>query len=432
MRILFVIHDFLPRYIGGTEIYTFYLAKEFQNKGHEVRLFFRDYKPDYVFERQGTYDGLPFISASYPSRTYFSYAPARYAKEIVRSFSNLLDKFQPDIIHIQHLLGLTPDIVKIAKRRKIPIVFTLHDYWLICNQIRMFNKKKKICHRAKQFSCGFCNACDGFLPSYAIREKGRLMLGRLLKRPLKWSINLCILLISLGYHGFGFRKLTSKYIFNAVDFFISPSIFLRNMMIKHGLPERKILFSDNGIIKENALSSGDNARHPLVFAYIGGVSDEKGVPVLIDAFNDIDDAHLEIYGRGSKGYQNRIKNPKIKLNDAIFGQEKNMMFARIDVLVVPSIWFENSPLTIHEAFMFRKPVITSDIGGMAELVQDGVNGLHFKAGDAEDLRNKIRYLIAHPDQIRIMGARVPHVKSIQENAEELENIYREKLSGSLN
>lgn len=427
MKILFVIHNFLPRYIGGTELYTFYLAKELQKKGHEVKLFFRDYRSDYEFEREGMYDNLPYISVSCPSRTYFSYASKRNAKKIAHSFSNLLKKFQPDIIHIQHLVGLAVDIVEIAKRRKIPIVFTLHDYWLICNQIRMWNQNKKICHYAKQFNCGLCNAREGLLPFYSLSSKDTMMLGELVKRPLKFIFNFFILLVNVGYYWFGFRKLRSKYIFDAVDLFISPSRFLRNMMIEHGLPERKILFSDNGIIKEKNISLGDAVKNSLVFAYIGGISDEKGIPVLIDAFNNINDAQLEIYGAGAKTYQNRIKNSKIKLYGVVSGQAKNNMLARIDVLVVPSVWFENSPLTIHEAFMFGKPVITSNIGGMAELVQDGVNGLHFKVGDIDDLRNKIQFLIAHPEDISKMSAQTPHIKSIEENAIELENIYKARL-----
>lgn len=106
------------------------------------------------------------------------------------------------------------------------------------------------------------------------------------------------------------------------------------------------------------------------------------------------------------------------------------IMAEIDVLVVPSIWNENSPLTIHETFLSKTPIIATDIGGMAELVQDGINGLLFKTGSTRDLREKIERIIRHPDLIGGLSKNIRPVKTIEENAGEIERLYRELIAHS--
>ncbi|MCA9322432.1 MAG: glycosyltransferase, partial [Planctomycetes bacterium] len=105
------------------------------------------------------------------------------------------------------------------------------------------------------------------------------------------------------------------------------------------------------------------------------------------------------------------------------------VLAGIDVLVVPSLWFENSPLTIHEAWLAGIPVLASDRGGMAELVDDGVNGLHFRLGDADDLRAKIRRLIDDRQLVRQLSNRPGVVKNIRDDAVDMEARYRRLVLG---
>jgi len=120
----------------------------------------------------------------------------------------------------------------------------------------------------------------------------------------------------------------------------------------------------------------------------------------------------------------------IKFMGGYYVEEAHKIFSQLDVLVIPSIWYENSPLTIHEAFMAGVPVITSNIGGMAELVKHNNNGLLFKVGDSEDLYQTIMKVIENPELISQLSANVPSVKSIEENAEELEEIYKNLVGKS--
>lgn len=234
------------------------------------------------------------------------------------------------------------------------------------------------------------------------------------------------------YHLFYKREKAVRRVFKNIDLFISPSKFLRSKFIAYGLLQEKIIYCDNGM-NYNVLKNYHNRKRPtnhMIFAYIGSHQVEKGVPLLIEAFNGISDTQLRIYGSGGeKQYQGLIKNPNIHLMGRVEDDQKAEAFSEIDVLIVPSLWFENSPLTIHEAFMFGVPVITSNIGGMAELVEDGRTGLHFEVGNAEDLRRKIQFCIDSPAEVERMAQNIPKVKSIQENVQELEEIYSNLISG---
>jgi glycosyltransferase involved in cell wall biosynthesis len=108
-------------------------------------------------------------------------------------------------------------------------------------------------------------------------------------------------------------------------------------------------------------------------------------------------------------------------------QEIASIFQKIDVLVVPSLWPENSPLVIHEAFLTRTPVIASRIGGISEIVTDGVNGLLFNPGDVNELKEKMQYLIDNPDIIERLRANIPKTRSMEDNGREMEEIYADLL-----
>ena len=157
----------------------------------------------------------------------------------------------------------------------------------------------------------------------------------------------------------------------------------------------------------------------------------KGVHVLLEAFNKLtnSNAELRIYGdsRFAPNYYERLRlmatNSSIKFMDSFDNNRVYEILAETDVLVVPSIWYENSPLTIHEAALAGVPVIASNIGGMTELIERMKNGLLFQVEDANDLYEKMRLLIDNPRLIKELKGKAEEVKTIEENAKELEGIY---------
>ena len=217
-----------------------------------------------------------------------------------------------------------------------------------------------------------------------------------------------------------------------VDLFISPSAFLRDRFIAAGMvrPDQ-IIHSDNGFDLSPFAGVAHRPAAELRFGFVGTIAEYKGIHVMVEAMNGIRDAGVELQIWGDvetfQDYKARllpmIDNPAIRLMGRFANDRIAEVLAGIDVLIVPSLWFENSPLTIHEAWLAGIPVIASDRGGMAELVDDGGNGFHFRLGDADDLRRKMRLFIADRGLARRLGAKPGPVKPIADNAREIEAIY---------
>src|SRR3972149_12314365 len=424
MNILLVVHDFLPKHMAGTEIYTYNLARTLKDSGHEVSVYTREhgYFEEKLKEEDTQYEGIKVKTVYFNSlnkrlkllrKFYLDF----YNPFLEKHFNEHLDKTKPDIIHIQHLKGLSASFISVARKRKIPTILTLHDYWFMCSTIQLLTTSSK--------------RCSG--PLYGLKCP-RCLIPTL--NPLTvWGL--------YPFHSvlFFIRTNYLRRLLNKVDLIISPSNFLRKKFIEHGISEEKIIFSDYGMNTNlsklyKGISNNDNK---LRFTFIGSITPHKGVHVLIDAFNKLTDrsAELRVYGDSSYApdYYERLKlmatNSSIKFVGSFDNNRVYEILAETDVLVVPSIWYENSPLTIHEAAIAGVPVITSNIGGMAELIERMKNGLLFQVEDASDLHKKMKLLIDNPRLIGELKGRAREVKTIEENATELESIYSELLRKKL-
>jgi glycosyltransferase involved in cell wall biosynthesis len=203
--------------------------------------------------------------------------------------------------------------------------------------------------------------------------------------------------------------------------------------VEWGLPRRLLEFSDNGFELERFSGFRRSARQgPMVrFGFVGTFIPTKGVHVLLEAFSHVSspNARLLVFGRppsedpGAGQYVERLhrlaRDPRVALCGEFEPGQVAQAFARFDVLVIPSVWWENSPLTIHEAALTRTPVLASDIGGMAEYVQEGRNGLLFRCGDAVHLAQRMDELCAFPERLDTLTDVPFAVKSVAEHAGEL-------------
>jgi glycosyltransferase involved in cell wall biosynthesis len=232
-----------------------------------------------------------------------------------------------------------------------------------------------------------------------------------------------------------FFRTHTRRIFRDADLFLAPSEFLLRRYVSCGLPAHKIVHARNGMLRYPAVPRRKPACQ-IRFGYIGAIHVHKGIELLLDAFRGLGErATLQVFGSAfgspvSESYWRRIQDGQTP--GVIFrGDYENADIARIlaefDVVVVPSLWYENAPLTIQEAFMFGVPVITADKGGMAELVRDGINGLHFRLGDAADLREKMLHIIDHPEILDHLKCGIPEVTDIEEHAVQLRGHYEELL-----
>lgn len=442
MKILQVIHSFPPYNTAGSEVYTYNLSRELA-KRHKVFVFHRindPYKKEYELTNS-PYDGLLIYTINNTFRHCDSFEMTYKNNIIGEKFGLILDQIKPDIVHIQHLLYLSAKIIEEIKKRKIPMVFTLHDYWLICPQGQLFKNNIKLCNREDNSECINC-----ILHHLSIK-KHIFNTYCLLKKTIPECLFQVIKSIYLTYSKFVFlnkdkalflieeRIAYIKDICSKIDLLISPSQLLKRKFIKFGIPEDKITLLSYGFDLDFFKNLQKIPSDKLRFGFIGNLLPAKGVHILIQTFNKIrnDNVELRIYGRVSsyKGtlgnylrYLKKVTGSKnIKFMGGFACERIAETFSDIDVLVVPSIWYENSPLVIQEAFLSKTPVIASRIGGIPELISDGASGLLFNPGDVNDLQEKIQYLIDNPDIIEKLKENMPEVKSIEDNAKEIEEIY---------
>ncbi|MFQ5480763.1 MAG: glycosyltransferase family 4 protein [Thermodesulfobacteriota bacterium] len=456
MKILQVIHDFLPRHTAGSEVYTYKLSKELVKRGHEVSLFFTEAERgarQYTM-RQGIYDGLPYFEAIV-NRDYKDFTETYDNPEMDRLFAEVLEQTNPDIIHLQHLINHSMGYIDIAKKRSIPVVFTLHDYWLSCPLGgQRLTPDFSICHEIEHARCGRCVSRYS-KNSFVLRKLFKKISRRGPAQAAKSSPGAGLAAKSfLKVNGL-FESLTSKALIPAVqkreerilkatenvDLFISPSLFLKERFAEFGIPEEKILYSDNGfdVSAFAGKKTPPKKEKKIRFGYTGSIVPHKGVHVLVEAFSGLgkeynDKAELKIYGNLTwfPDYTARlraaVKGSEVRFMGAFEHKDISKVLSGIDVLVVPSIWFENSPLTIHEAFISGLPVITSNLGGMAELVRDGVSGFVFTTGEAASLREKMEMIIRDEKLLDRLIKGLPKVKTIADDADSMEKRYMRLIS----
>jgi glycosyltransferase involved in cell wall biosynthesis len=423
MKILQVAHYFTLYGMGGSEVYTYSLANALSRE-HDVRLFFTmpdDGGTEKILE--GNYKGIPYWALKKNPEIYDK-PFHEYSRWVEEAFAKVINEFKPDVIHFQHLVNLSLTLPLLAKKASIPCCFTLHDFWLLCPRTNFLNLEMELCN---SFSLAQCVDCTrNQIGYYPLFSEGLLPV-RLVKRNVKRLVNLkkrITAYLSLGL----WRAYWVRKIFKAVDVFIAPSQFLQKRFIMHGLSPQKILFIRHGFEKKMFEGIKKTSSPILRFAFIGTMRVHKGIHILIDAFNRITGPHeLKMYGRISPAVKEelskKIKNPHIQIMGELKEDDKQRAFSDMDVLILPSICYENCPIVINEAFIAKIPIITSNIGGMAELVSDSEGGLTFPVGDAEMLAVKIQMFIDDPQIGDLLSIKIPEVKSIEDHANEISRIY---------
>ena len=448
MRIVQVVHGLPPEYLGGTETYAAALAHELVRQGHTVSVFTRENarRPEHEVETT-TVDQVEITRINNTQRQRTSFMDSYQNEAIATCFGQMLDRFKPAVVHFQHLMYLSTTCVHEAVRRQIPVVMTLHDYWLICQRGRFLKPDLSVCPGQTDAGCARCfhHVLDPKMSTLYrwlkpllgqqswLREQARRWYG---KRAGSQSVS------PAAQQQIQARMAHIRTLCESVALFLAPSRFLREQFVAFGIPEEKILFHECGL-QTDAIQPAPKAlvpqknrgKRPLTFGYIGVVDPVKGVHLLVEAFQTLP-AELRIYGGEAayapypdeKRFRSQLANsPRIRCMGRYEQHELGRILAEVDVVVVPSIWYENAPLVIREAFLAHTPVITADFGGMREWVRDGVNGLLFQPRDIDDLRQKMMRFITEPDLAARLSRAFPAVRSISADAALLEQHYRRLL-----
>jgi len=417
MRILIPLHTFLPVSPYGAELYTYYLAQALVSLGHDVHLLFTERGLAHPDTR--TLDGLACTAIPPPH----SAGPSRIdagSPDAGVVFEKLLHEFRPDVVHFNHVLHLSPDLPARARQAGAAVVFTLHDFWLRCPRVKLLDRWGGLCTSATHWKCASCcrhryshmtwDAFEDDSQDHSLRAQAKEAVFNLLERPLAWR--------RLQSRERELRNLTA-----AVDRFIAPTAFLGQRLREWGIPAEKMLVCDYGTSELPYLPHRAGERDSPVFGFVGGTTREKGVDVLLDAFRGVSGAELIVYGADNArlreafpAHHDVLDQPNVRAGGRINDEQKTRAIPALDALVVPSVWYENSPIVIHEAFQAGVPVVCSNIGGMAELVTDGVNGLHFQVRDPVALRGVIERCVRDRTLLPRLAAGVKSPRSMQDHA----------------
>ena len=426
MKVLKVIHGYPMRYNAGSEVYSQTLCQELANR-HEVYVFTREentFLPDFNLRVEKD-------PADARITTYLINNPRlrdRYrVEDIDRQFATTIDHLLPDIIHVGHLNHLSTSMLFAAVVRKIPIVYTLHDYWLMCPRGQFIQTIPEdntdlwaVCSGQEDKKCA--EHCYSKYNSGAVAEHSH--------DTSYWTdwVNR--------------RMQHVREIVELVDHFIAPSNYLFNRYHRDfGIPVSKMSMVDYGFSTKRLQKRKRTKSEPFTFGYIGTHIPAKGIHHLITAFSMLEgDALLRIWGRHTGQDTNALK----AIASALPGdtsskiqwlpEYKNQsiirdVFNHCDAIVVPSIWVENSPLVIHEAQQARVPVITANIGGMAEYVKHEVNGLLFEHRSIQSMAEQMARLVNNPSLAKELGnhgylfSESGDIISAEEHAKKIESIY---------
>lgn len=361
MRILLANKFYYRR--GGDCIYMLNLEQLLNAHGHETAVFAMQYP-----------DNLPTPWSKYfPSEIRFSPGPGMVeaflrpfgTREVKRKFNALLDDFKPDVVHLNNIHSqLSPIIAELAHKRGIKVVWTIHDYKLLCPRYDCLRNGTSICeecftdkHNVLEYKCMKSSRTASFL---AYREA------------LKWNR----------------RRLE-----DCSDLFVCPSQFMADKMAQGGFCKKKLHTLCNFIDVEKCKKSSYTEKEDY-YCFIGRISHEKGVQTLIEAANQLP-YRLKIIGGGPlEGKIKSLANPDIEFMGFRQWEEIKEIAGRARFSVIPSEWYENNPLSVIEAQCLGTPVLGARIGGIPELIEEGVSGLCFESKNVEDLKDKIKDMFA--------------------------------------
>ncbi|MBN3870454.1 glycosyltransferase family 4 protein [Nostoc sp. JL33] len=322
-----------------------------------------------------------------------------------------ISQLRPDVVHVHNFFPLlSPSIYDACREYGLSIVQTLHNYRLACPKAMPFRNAK------------VCVDCFGQTVPWSSVVHGCYRDSRLQSSVIA-AMN-------------SWHRLRGTWQ-EQVDAYIVFTQFQKDKMLQAGLPAEKLYIKPNFVFAPD--SRNQNGEHSDYLLFVGRLSEEKGVSVLIDAYVQKKlCTPLKIVGDGPcrQKLQQQIKNTRSENFIEFLGfQDKPTVLALMQnarFLVFPSIWYEGFPLTIAEAFACGLPVVVSKLGSMVEIVEDGVTGLHFEAGNHTDIAAKIEWATTHPEAMRTMGKNARQVYETkyapEANYQQLMTIYQQVIN----
>ena len=443
MKILLVIHHFPPDYSAGAEQYAYRIAQGLRRQGHAIEVVcIKSITEGTLIPSCTTdvYNGLPVHRLRFDLRQ----APNPFEwsfrnPQLGHWLTLFLQQTRPDVVHFNsgYLLGGT--VAEAALACNVPTVLTLHDFWFMCPLITLLRTDETICEKpVPPAHCTWCllfqYRCDHLSNKWLCRRLRDVFVG--LNRPeaIAKAMGTAPHMELIAE-----RKRYLKQVLESIDAVVSPSRFLIHKLEEYEFRPRRTVYLPFGLDPayfSNPRPSG--ALAPLRIGYMGQLAPHKGVHLLLAAFKKIarrsPSCRLILHGQISTAtlYGRRLlrmahHNPAITFAGTYPNSQVGQILNGLDVVAVPSLWYENRPTVIVEAHAARVPVVAARLGGMAELVRHDENGLLFEPGNVESLAGQLQRLLDEPTLLSRLRSGIQPVPTIEEETATLVSLY-ESLS----
>lgn len=445
LKILLTVHQFFPHYASGTEILTRSVARELMVRGHEVHVF-TGFPSDQVLGDEARFDEYDFEGIRV-YRFHHAYMPmAGQTSNIELSYDNhlaagyfkkILANFKPDVVHFFHLNRLGTGLIEHAVQAGVPAFMTPTDFWAICPTAQLVLCNGRLCsgpsahagncvkHFAQSTQKGLTGTLAKWLPTPLADVLARLtQAGVIARYPHHEEVK-----------AISSRLRINVARLNQLSKIVAPNHFMQELLVRHGVAPARIVHSAFGI---DVTGVGANVprlapRQPFRVGFIGTLAQHKGCHVLIQAFQALPPgrAVLKIYGstQDFPDYASDLKrradhHQAIEFCGVFPNSEIAEVLAELDVLVVPSLWFENTPLVLYSAQAARCPVLASDFPGIAAVIRNEVNGLLFEAGNVAALAQQLSRLMTEHGLAQRLSAHSQRPKSTASYVDELLGIWQ--------
>lgn len=413
MKVLLVVHQFFPEVRDGTEVLTLELAHGLLRRGHRVEILtgaLGEGEPSAAppWLTESVYEGITVHRLNYYESTcrdpiaLHSSAPAR--TELVR---RVVSQTEPEIVHINHFFGLSSEIIPAVRMLRTPVVYTATDFWAICPQITLLHR----------FDNKVCDGPEGGLDCI------RCCVNWFSRRSTRTAWIAKSLATTGAFRAHGTMRQVESLIrrpksvaahVNASNMIISATRFLADMLVRNGIDARLMRIIPYGVDigkvgRRLEVPLCFTAAAPLRLAFMGAIAERKGPHIVLDALAALGDRaraiSLQLYGRGNPGdpYFREVR-AKVERLGGIAVLAGTFPHDRIGevvtghhLLVVPSLWYESTPLVLCSALAAGIPALVSRLGGMTEIVEEGTNGLSFTPGDAPALKEVLLRLLDAPE-----------------------------------
>jgi hypothetical protein len=341
-----------------------------------------------------------------------------------------------DLVHMVSGYLLGAPAIETTKQLGLPLVITLTEYWFMCARLNLIQKTGTLCTGPESVQkCARCLLEDKRRYRIPAQSSPVIM-------DMFWPMSHRLGFMAATEHAVEARQTRLKEALHTADLVICPSQFLINKFEEFDFKTHRFVHIRQGLTTHIAQQKYQERRQvsgqPLRLAYIGQLKYHKGVDILIEAVIRLLDAGesvtLDLWGKESESpdYVAPLKSrsalyPAIRWNGHFTGGKIWDILSETDAVVIPSRWYENSPNTILEAFSMRVPIVTTNLGGMAELVTHDHNGLLFEIDQVDDLHRELSRLLSDPHLLQHLQKGIPPVKTLDHEMTEIVDHYQRLL-----